>query len=298
MGREHRLRRERKRHNRWDRHSGNSFFDGGTADDQIDLDGNMGAGEVISFEPGDGSDTGWDPDEDFVYIGDSDIEDATLTEVSSHVWEVRLDDDGPGDVLTLDFTHYFSFGTVTEADVRSRFLDEDTYTPAAGPTPPTPACFTSGARVLTQGGWCAVESFGPRMHLLTHDAGYQPVTRVTRWQYGAIELAKRPALRPVHLAKDALGPGLPDRDTSFSRQHMLLAHLPQARLVRMAHLADLSALADAASNRFAAQDYLHISMAAHQLVLLNGIWAETRFDANRRPRQKRIYPLAKRKDLI
>ena len=277
----------------------NSFIDAGTGNDQVAFGAYAAAGEVIAFGTGYGSDTvaGWHPLEDYVYLGDSEIEDATLTQIAPKIWELRPDGGNPDDVLTLDYTFYWD-GALTEADIRSRFLDEDTYTPAASAQAPMPACFTPGAQVLAEDGWQPIETIKPGARLFTYSSGMQPVTGIAQWQYSAMELAQRPALRPVHLAKNALAPDVPSRNTAFSRQHTLLAHLPKTRLVRIGHIADLSHLAQTVNRRLRAQKYLHIAMAAHHLICVNGLWAETQYDATKSPRQKRAFPLARRKDLI
>ncbi|MBY8974332.1 choice-of-anchor L domain-containing protein [Rhodobacteraceae bacterium NNCM2] len=89
-------------------------------------------------------------------------------------------------------------------------------------TEPTPICFTPGTRLLTPAGWVSIDDLVPGDLVMTHDHGPQPIRWVGRRRLDARRLARCPALRPVRIAKDRFGPGIPARDLVLSPLHRVL----------------------------------------------------------------------------
>ena len=77
-------------------------------------------------------------------------------------------------------------------------------------------------------------------------------------------MAENPALRPVILRANALGPGLPERDTRLSPQHRVMIEHVEAELwfgepellVPAAHLTDLEGVT---RGEAAEVSYIHLS---------------------------------------
>jgi Ca2+-binding RTX toxin-like protein len=142
------------------------------------------------------------------------------------------------------------------------------------------ACFTPGSRIATGKGLVAVEALMPGDMVVTRDHGLQPVRWIGSRSLSARELTADPALHPVQIRKDALGPGCPDRDMMVSRQHRMLMTGPAAELlfgsaevlVRAAHLIGLPGVTSVAPD---AVTYLHVLFDRHEVILADNAWSES-----------------------
>lgn len=137
-------------------------------------------------------------------------------------------------------------------------------------------CFQEGTRLQTLCGEVPVENLGPGAFLKTRDNGYQAV----RW-IGGFFLERAGKQAPVHIAKGALGCGLPRRDLSVSPQHRILicskvalrmfgtkeVFLPAFRLVGLPGIERGSAQAPVT--------YWHVLCKGHEVVEANGAPTET-----------------------
>jgi hypothetical protein len=113
------------------------------------------------------------------------------------------------------------------------------------------------------------------------DDGYQVLRWIGRRDLTARELAACPALRPVRIARDAFGPGLPERDLRLSPQHRMLLSGARAELVAgeaevlapALHFLGLpGVLRDAAAGGVS---YIHLLFDRHQIVRSDGLWTES-----------------------
>jgi Hint domain len=141
-------------------------------------------------------------------------------------------------------------------------------------------CFTPGTRIVTAKGARPVERLKIGDLVQTRDHGLQPIRWIGSRRLCAAELRADPSLQPIHIAKGALGQGLPLQDMRVSRQHRMLRKDPQAELlfgedevlVRAQHLTHLPGIrAETAS----AVTYIHILFDRHELVLADGAWSES-----------------------
>ncbi|MEZ5869614.1 MAG: Hint domain-containing protein [Defluviimonas denitrificans] len=73
-------------------------------------------------------------------------------------------------------------------------------------------CFTPGTMIATDRGEVDVDDLSVGDRVLTMDHGYQEIRWIGRRDLGAEDLARLPKLRPVLIAKHALGEGMPARD--------------------------------------------------------------------------------------
>lgn len=83
-------------------------------------------------------------------------------------------------------------------------------------------CFTEGTMIATQEGERLIESLSVGDGVLTADHGVRPIRWIGRRVLDRADLAANPKLRPIRIAKDALGPGKPARDLLVSPQHRML----------------------------------------------------------------------------
>ncbi len=142
-------------------------------------------------------------------------------------------------------------------------------------------CFTPGTRLAVPGGTTAIEDLRPGDAVLTADDGPQPVIWTGRRVLTGARLYAMPHLRPVRIRADAFGTGRPDVPLVVSPQHRLLVRGPAARalwgeaevLVEAAHLVDDRRVTVDLSAR--SVTYIHILLAAHQVVFANGVETES-----------------------
>jgi Ca2+-binding RTX toxin-like protein len=142
------------------------------------------------------------------------------------------------------------------------------------------ACFTPGAQVLTDQGELAVEDLQPGNLVLTRDNGYQPIRWTGRRDLSHAELIVEPRFNPVHIARGALGVGLPVRDMMVSPQHRMLVTGPRAELlfgenevlVAAKHLVGLPGIEQRISRGVS---YIHILFDQHEIVRADGAWSES-----------------------
>ena len=142
-------------------------------------------------------------------------------------------------------------------------------------------CFTPGTMIETDHGPRPVESLEPGARVLTRDNGYQVLRWVGRRELGPAELAARPELRPVLIGRDALGPGLPQRDMRLSPQHRVLLSGPRAELVAgesevlaaALHLTDRPGIRRETTAR--SVSYIHLLFDRHEIIRSDGLWSES-----------------------
>ena len=144
-------------------------------------------------------------------------------------------------------------------------------------------CFAAGTRVKTAEGLRAIETVKVGDLVETLDRGLQPVRWVGRQSHSAQVLQLAPKLRGIVIGKGALGHGLPRADVCVSRHHRImlqsdLAHrlFGQAQVLVPAHR--LIGLPGVASCDYAGGiDYCHLLFDRHELLMVEGIAAETLF---------------------
>ena len=143
-----------------------------------------------------------------------------------------------------------------------------------------PICFTPGTQIATPDGQRAVETLRAGDHVLTRDNGIQEVCWVGARGLTGVELTKQHNLRPVRIAKGALGDGLPERDMYLSPNHRVLVTNDKTALyfeetevlVAAKHLTALDGI-DIVTPRWI--NYVHIMFERHEVVLSNGAWTES-----------------------
>jgi len=145
----------------------------------------------------------------------------------------------------------------------------------------SPPCFTPGTRILTPQGYRPVEDLNVGDLVETRDAGARPLCWIGEVALSGEDLQRRPEFRPVRIKAHTFGPDRPGRDLLLSPQHRILVSDWRAELFR----GDAEVLA--ASVHFvdgvnvqrapcpAGVRYLHIMCESHQIILADGLEAET-----------------------
>ncbi|MGR3794716.1 Hint domain-containing protein [Vannielia sp. SX4] len=142
-------------------------------------------------------------------------------------------------------------------------------------------CFTPGTLIATPRGEVAVEELKVGDKIITRDNGIQEIRWLGRTDVDTVELMKRPALRPVRIAKGALDGNLPERDMLVSPQHRVLVASDRAALyfeerevlVAAKHLVNGAGIAEAQD--VASVTYIHFMFDQHEVVLSDGAWTES-----------------------
>lgn len=141
-------------------------------------------------------------------------------------------------------------------------------------------CFTPGTRIATPRGEVDVQDLAVGDRIITRDNGLQTIRWIGRRDLDGAALDGDAHLRPIHIAKGALGNDLPERDMMVSPNHrMLVANEKTALyfedsevLVAAKHLTGLSGVSVAAP---APVSYIHMLFDRHEVILSNGTWSES-----------------------
>lgn len=232
---------------------------GGAGDDRFEL----GSGDTADGGDGD----------DFFAVGPEDLDGGSLT--------VTGGEGGESDGDTLHITGPATIaktgaesGTVIWMDgSRLDFsqIEKVHYTP----------CFTPGTLIKTLDGERDAADLVQGDIVLTRDNGYQSVRWAGRKELSAAELLATPALRPVRIAKGALGPSTPERDMIVSPQHRVvmsgyaieLLFGEDEVLVAATHLVGRPGVTRLCPDK--GVTYVHFMFDHHELVMSDGAWTES-----------------------
>lgn len=171
-------------------------------------------------------------------------------------------------------------GTVSTATLSlSGSYTGDTFHLAADPnggTDLTIACFASGTRIATEDGETPVESLRPGDLVRTVLGGAAPVVWIG-YRHIDCERHSNPALAwPVRVAPDAFGAGQPARDLYLSPDHAVYmsgALVPIRLLINGTTIRQVE---------LPTTTYYHVELGRHDVVLADGLPAETYLDTGNR----------------
>ncbi len=142
-------------------------------------------------------------------------------------------------------------------------------------------CFHADTFIETGNGAVPCHALRVGDHVRTLDRGLQPIQWVGHSAHSRLELQRNIALRAVIIRRDALGPGIPNRDLRVSRQHRILVRALVAK--RMYGSAEVLV----AAHRLTALPgiefdtscdpltYVHLLLDEHEIVCANGTHAES-----------------------
>ena len=140
-------------------------------------------------------------------------------------------------------------------------------------------CFARGTMIRTDRGDVAIENLSEGDLVLTADNGFQPLRWIGSRVLSSQDLTETPNLRPIRIAKGALGMGSPAADLVVSPQHRVLVRSAIAQrmfgtkevLVAAKQLCLLDGI-DVAED-METVEYFHMLFDKHEVVMSNG--AET-----------------------
>ena len=276
--------------------AGNDTLAGGDGNDT--LDGGIGLDRLLGGEGddilrtggGDSAEGGSGADTIFATLGERD---QTLDGgAGDDVLALRFGggstdpEDDPGIVVTLSettFTYELNGRTVTLQTSGFDSLAQGDGAPNEFPDASGAiriVCFGAGSRILTSLGEVAVEDLRGGDLIATvsgEGAPMKPVLWVGRRRIALAGHPQAAALAPVRVKAGALGEGLPRRDLVLSPDHCLFldgALVPARLLVN-----GTSVLADTA---LPGVTYHHIELESHDVVLAEGVGAESWLDTGNR----------------
>ncbi len=138
-------------------------------------------------------------------------------------------------------------------------------------------CFAAGTRIAAGHGEIAVEALRPGDHVRTLGGRLAPV-RWVGWTRLDLRRHRRPwRAAPVRVAAHAIAPGLPRRDLLLSPDHALLL---DGALVPARLLANGTSIAR--QDGLAAITYVHVELDRHDILLAEGVAAESYLDTGNR----------------
>lgn len=143
-------------------------------------------------------------------------------------------------------------------------------------------CFTTGTLIATPHGDRLVETLRAGDLLATLDRGPKPILWIGERRVSYCEMRQQKGLRPIMVRANSLGPGCPNTDTQFSRQHRILltarmgAHPKLDNAGVLAPVHTLTAVAGIEEQcPTAGVNYFHILTEDHNVLWSNGIATET-----------------------
>lgn len=150
----------------------------------------------------------------------------------------------------------------------------------------TPPCFTPGTSILTVDGPVDVADLKEGDLVWTLDHGFCPIRWIGKRRLTPAELHANPRFRPIRIATDAFGDGLPSRDMQVSPQHRIFVSGWRAQLYAGQDevLATATKLCNGTS--IARNDtadgvtYIHLLFDQHEVVWSDGLLSESFFAAS------------------
>ncbi len=176
----------------------------------------------------------------------------------------------------------YQLGEDLEVEVRAVFEPGgDILTVGTIQIPQVP-CFVLGTLILTPLGYVPIESLKIGSRVVTRDHGTQVVRWIGQSTISSEMLNAHPELRPVKIAKGALGDGAPLQDLYVSRQHRILVRDWRAEVMFGAEEGVLSPAASLINDKTIVTDhasdevtYVHVAFDNHEVLYADGVEAES-----------------------
>ena len=138
------------------------------------------------------------------------------------------------------------------------------------------ACFASGTRILTARGEVAVEDLSIGDLVWSRGAGLAPVRWLGRRHVDCRHHARPRDVAPVRVLRGAFGPDVPHRDLLLSPDHAVFA---EGVLIPVRYLVNGRTVRREAVD---AVTYHHVELAAHDVILAEGLACESYLDTGNR----------------
>ena len=139
------------------------------------------------------------------------------------------------------------------------------------------ACYLRGTRIAVPGGETAIEALRSGDLVLTASGQARPVAWVGHRRIAVAGAADPARVRPIRVKAGAVAAGVPARDLLVSPEHMLFldgALIPARALV--------NGVTVQVADEIAAPHYFHVELESHDVLLAEGLPAESWLDAGNR----------------
>jgi hypothetical protein len=143
--------------------------------------------------------------------------------------------------------------------------------------PSSGACYLRGTRIAVPSGETAIEALRPGDLVLTASGAARPVVWIGHRQFRVADSANPSGVRPVRVRAGAVAPGVPARDLVVSPEHMLLLGdvlIPARALVNSTSVA--------VAPEIEAPHYFHVELESHDVLIADGMPAESWLDVGNR----------------
>ncbi len=137
-------------------------------------------------------------------------------------------------------------------------------------------CFVAGTRIMTPSGEVDVAELQQGDVVLTAGGEARPIIWVGRRHINCLRHPSPEAVLPVCIAAHAFGAGLPKRDLLLSPDHALFL---EGALIPVKYLINGSTVAQVQASHVS---YYHIELARHEVILAEGLPAETYLETGSR----------------
>ena len=137
-------------------------------------------------------------------------------------------------------------------------------------------CFAAGTRIMTSRGEIAVEHLLAGDKVLTIEGWWQPIRWIGRRRVDCRRHPRPEIVQPVRVAAETFGAAMPARDLILSPDHAIYA---EGVLIPIKHLINGTTIAQVATERVT---YYHIELDQHDVILAEGMPAETFLDTGNR----------------
>ena len=139
------------------------------------------------------------------------------------------------------------------------------------------ACYLRGTRIAVPGGETAIEALQAGDLVLTARGQARPVVWIGHRQLRVAAAADPARVRPIRVKAGAVEPGIPARDLLVSPEHMLFLDgvlIPARALV--------DGVTVTVADEIEAPHYVHVELETHDVVLAEGMPAESWLDSGNR----------------
>jgi hypothetical protein len=137
-------------------------------------------------------------------------------------------------------------------------------------------CFAAGTRIETSGGAVAVEALRVGDHVTLARGGFAPVTWLGHRHVACARHPRPSEVLPVRVRAHAFAPGVPARDVILSPDHAILV---DDALIPVRHLLNGASVAQETWDEVT---YWHVELAAHDILLADGLPCESYLDTGNR----------------
>lgn len=142
--------------------------------------------------------------------------------------------------------------------------------------PSTLACFAAGTRIATPDGPIAVQQLHVGQSVSLASGGSAPIVWIGHRSIDCRRHAQPETVWPVHIRAGAFAPHVPERDLVLSPDHAVFF---EGVLIPVRYLLNDSTIVQQRLDRIA---YYHIELARHDLLLAEGLAAESFLDTGNR----------------